>query len=223
LEARPRLRIQSEIHRGARVSPRTVWRVFWGRCPAAVALAMLSTIIVCRLSPYLSASEFSLLYTLLALRPVGQPDPRIALVGLEKEAIDEFTEQRPEGCSCHAIPRKEIGEAISRIKRAGASVVVLDLELDEVCAYGQGTSEAHDQPLVDALDLPGETILTAEANATPEKLYFDDPPAAFVGVSDNPRIIASPVLYNAHGVVRGVSLVQTGSPSTVEEGSPWTS
>jgi signal transduction histidine kinase len=179
-------------------------------------LAALVTVVVCRSSRPLSAIEFTLLDSLMVLRPARQPDPAIALVGVEKGEVGWHKLYPPPDCTCSVVPRSQLGRTISRLKSAGASVIVVDLVLGQPCPYGRGTRWAHDGPLVAALAEPGETILAAEARLTPPEVEFSNPAEEFVGKKHPQRIVASPVVYSPHGVIRGVSLIQTGTPSDLE-------
>jgi signal transduction histidine kinase len=172
--------------------------------------------------------EFSLLDALFVLRPARAPDPRIALVGIGKAAIDQHEESRPTDCACSLIPRYKIGYELSRIKQAGAKVIVLDVMLERACPVKrpkdhdqplvQGPSDHdHDQPLVQALDEPGEVILAAKTISNPDKLYFRDPAPEFMWGEQSHHLIGSPVLYSPRGTIRGVSLIQRGDPSETDK------
>jgi signal transduction histidine kinase len=180
-----------------------------------VTFTVMISIIVCRFSPNLSTLEFALLDSLFVLRPARTPDPRIALIGIEKTAIDQHEENRDVDCACSLVPRNKIGRELSRVKQAGAKVTVLDLVLERTCPVK--VPEEHDQPLVQALREPGEVILTAKTISNPDKIYFRDPAAEFMWAQEQShRIIGSPVLYSPRGTIRGVSLIQKGDPSESE-------
>ena len=158
-------------------------------------------------------------------RAARAPDSRIALVGITEWDIGVHRKARARtgagGCTCEAIPRCDIGRAIARIKGAGAKVVALDLMLSQPCPAQKGTTDAHDDVLVKALTSPGETVIVAKADPSPDCLRFTDPPTKFLGDPENPDdsdpIVASPVVYNPHGVIRGVRLVQEHTPSQLEQ------
>ncbi len=201
----------------------------------SVVVALLCTIIVCRFSSAFSITECIAFDRLLALRPARTPDPRIVLIGIEREAIDTFQGYRQSdayaGCTCQTVSRDDIGTVLGRIKQAGAPIIVVDLLLQQRCPR-------HDQHLQRALDAePGEVILTATAQANPGGAFFRDPYADFV-VSPSPapaaadadgggpppdathpprrRVVGSPLLYSAHGVIRGASLLQEHIPSEID-------
>lgn len=179
-------------------------------------------------------SECVVFDRLMALRPVHAADPRIVLIGIEREAIDTFQGYRQgadsAGCTCQTISREDIGTVLGRVKQAGARVVALDLLLQQPCPL-------HDERLRRALDAePGEVILTATAQANPGGAFFRDPHVDFVtSASATPpvaasgpgaaaenappwplRVVASPLLYSPHGVIRGASLLQEHIPSEID-------
>ena len=202
-------------------SVRTARTAFRSALPQALLIAALSALLVARLSPFVAGSEFAVLNQWLTSRPPRNPDARLVLVGVSKEDSDAYETVRatdfPE-CACAVVARSTIGETVLRAKQAGARVVVLDLMLGQTCPIHQPD---HDGPLAAALDLalPGmrtETIITAQANPTPDRLYFTSPPTRFLGPEQD-RLLASPVLYNPHGEIRGVRLIQVGAPSLTEQ------
>lgn len=201
---------------------------------SSVVVALLCTVIVCRFSSAFSITECIAFDRLLALRPPRTPDPRIVLIGIEREAIDTFQGYRQSndhaGCTCQTVSRQDIGTVLGRIKQAGARVVVVDLLLQQRCPL-------HDEYLQRALNAePGEVILTATAQANPGGAFFRDPYADFVASpiltpaaadSDDGgppdathpprrRVVGSPLLYSAHGVIRGASLLQEHIPSEID-------
>ena len=160
-------------------------------------MALIATLIVCRISGSLSPVEFSLLNKWFALRPARTPDASIVLVGIERRDVDDFRQVCPEDCSCGSVARADLGAAISKIKSAGASVIVLDLMLKHHCPVGRDVSderEPHDATLVAALEMPGETILVAEVSPNPDGAYFTGPADCFLGPPATGRIVASPLL-----------------------------
>jgi len=219
--ASPRLPGSRRSDTGGRGGERGAWQTSRTRLISAVAFALLISILVCRFSPQLSPLEFSLLDELLLLRPVRVPDPRIALVGIEKATIDQHEESRPTDCACSLIPHNKIGHELSRLKQAGAKVIVLDVMLERACHVKRPEGDDqplvqaldHDQPLVQALDEPGEVVLAVKTISNPDKVYFRDPPPEFMWGEQSHRLIGSPVLYSPRGAIRGVSLIQSGDPS----------
>ena len=182
----------------------------------AVLLAVISALLVARLSPALSIPEFAALGQWMSLRPTRQIDPHIVLVGISKEDADAYEKERPAECACAIVKRSAIGETIRRIKQAGSRVIVLDLMLGQACPI-----PGHDQALVEALDpqkVPGEAILTLKANPAPDRVYFSKPPSIFMGPGE-PRLVGSPVMYNPLGEIRGVRLIQVGVPTVQDQRS----
>lgn len=173
-------------------------------------ISLLTTFAVCRFSSSLSVPEFALLDLLLSSRPAQAPDPRIVIVGVERADIERHQANRLAECACQLIRRDDLGAAISRTKHAGACVVGVDISFSQACPVGLPERRAHDGPLVAALLEPPDTVLVADTGSTPDKLFFEAPPRGFLPTTD--VLIGSPVLYNPHGVIRGVSLVQCGAP-----------
>ena len=206
----------------ARPGPGARW--CFGSTLCAVLIAVLSTFLVARISSVLTVPEFAVLDYLIASRPPRTPDARIALVGVSKADVDIYENKRskpPEPgepdlrtCACATLPRDQIGELITKVKQHGARVVVLDLSLQQACPI-----RGHDRKLAYAMDkVPGgETILAEVATPTPDQPHFTDPPAVFLGPESAPRLLASPVLFNPHGTVRGVRLIQSGSTAREKE------
>lgn len=183
------------------------------RVAGVLLISALTTFAVCRFSSSLSVPEFALLDLLLSSRPAQAPDPRIVIVGVERADIERHQETRLAECACQLVRRDDLGAAISRMKHAGARVVGVDISFSRACPVGLPERRAHDGPLVAALLGPPDTVLVADTGSTPDKLFFEAPPRGFLPASD--LLIGSPVLYNPHGVIRGVSLVQRGAPPEV--------
>lgn len=130
---------------------------------------------VCRLAPVLSPSEFRLLDHWLRWRPSRPPDERIVIVGIEPAEIQAAQDRRAVDCSCLSVSRADLARAIARLKHAGVSAIGLDLRLEVPCLYKRGTPAGHDDQLARALALPGETVLIAGAQPTPEHTFFNQP------------------------------------------------
>lgn len=198
---------------GARGSSRRGLRRWTG----AILSALVTTFLVCRFSAVLSVPEFAMLDVWLRARPARQPTPLIALVGITRDAVDDYAQVRDTecpGCVCRLVCRRTIGEAVSRLKKAGARVVAMDMVFSQPCPVGFGTEASHDAPLTAALELPGDTILIPETESNPGEKHFRDLPPDVLG--DAEPIIASPILHSRRGVVRGVGLVQQGVPQAGE-------
>ena len=174
-------------------------------------IAFATTLLVLRFAPYLSAPEFGVLNAWFRCRPARQPDPRIVIIGIEKDDIETYNRDRPDNCTCGARPRDELGRMVSRVKSAGAAIVAIDLFFEYLCSAGRGTVHDHSAILRKALEQPGESVLVARSQPLPDKIYFTEPPARLIGNAD--PIVASPVLHKPRGIICGVDLVQSGAPT----------
>lgn len=179
--------------------------------------ALVVSLLICRFCAVLSVPEYALLDRWVRLRPPRVPDARIVIVGIQKSESDSYQERKPSDCACLTISRADLAEAIMRLKQAGAAVIGVDLLLQVPCPHGRGTGRGHDEVLARALNAVGDSVLVAGANPTPDKLYFNNPLPEFCGAHAHARLIASPVLYNPHGVIRGVRMIQLGLPSNREK------
>jgi len=184
-----------------------------GKLPLVLVVALLITFLVSRGSTLLSVPEFSILDAWFASRPARTVNPSIALVGVDKALLDKFQEDKDKlarqgrlgeagSCTCASINRADLGEVVHLIKGAGAKLVGLDFMFDLRCPV-------HDKAFLRALDEPGQTILLSGANPTPGRYNFTNMPS-FLALK-RPPIVASPVLYNPRGVIRGVRLIQEES------------
>jgi signal transduction histidine kinase len=186
------------------------------RWPPTLVVALLITFVACRLSPLLSPLEFSMLDGLFRSRGPVAPDPDIVLVGIERSAIEAYQQKRDADaalsanrdkpkCICDSVSRQEIAALVTKIRGAGARVVVLDVFLTNPCPV-----QGHDSALREALHHGnGEVILTIDANPIPGKQMVYRPPTTYIDPGRG-LILGSPVLYNPRGVIRGVKLIQTG-------------
>jgi signal transduction histidine kinase len=176
--------------------------------------------LVCRGSYLLTPVELGLLDTWMRSRPARAPDPRIALVAFERSEVEKHRATRPDECACDGVPRSYLAQIIEAVWLGGARVLVVDLALDQLCPYERNTPEAHDRPLMDALSGPGRTVIVAPTTLDTEGPYFRKPPGEFGGPADRPHVLASPLVHAPGGVVRGVSLIQTGDPRSLRGGEP---
>ena len=199
---------------------RAWWSAPLARWQGIAAFAVLMTFLACRSSALLSGPEFALLDALMRLRAPRPPDPRIVLVGIGETEMELCRRSRPAQCACGAIARDGLADLIIRLKRGGASVVGVDLTLTRPCPVGAGTAGGHDAALARALAMPGETVIVAEAETEPDASRFREPPPDMLpGVE---LVVASPVLHNPRGIIRGVRLIQPHDPSRVERGAAFT-
>ncbi|NSW56486.1 MAG: CHASE2 domain-containing protein [Armatimonadetes bacterium] len=180
-------------------------RVGW---TGVVLISLVATLLACRWSGALSVSEFAVFDVLMRMRPPAEPSPEIVLVGITREEIENYDELRSPECACELVPRSRIGNAIKRVKRAGARVVTVDLMFSQVCPVYRNTPAWHDKPLIESFHMPVPTVIAANTNSNPDWVEFRDPPEPFT--QGTHTVIASPVLCNPHGIVRGVSLMQHG-------------
>lgn len=180
-------------------------RVGW---TGVIFFSVVVTLLACRWSGGLSVSEFAVLDAMMRMRPPAEPGPEIVLVGVTREEIENYSELRPPECACELVPRSRIGNAIKRVKRAGARVVAVDLMFSQMCPVYRDTSAWHDKPLIESLHMPVPTVIAANTKSNPGWVEFKDPPKPFADGAHT--VVASPVLCNPHGMVRGVSLMQHG-------------
>ena len=165
----------------------------------------------------LTPVELRFLDAWFAARPARTADPHIALVAFEQPEVEAHRETRPNDCTCRSVPRNYIAEIIQAVRRGGARVVVLDLTLEQTCQYRQDGVSAHDGPLVEALRAGGETVLAAPASENTKVPHFLKPRGELAGPANYQHILGSPLLYAPGGVVRAVSLVQTGDPKSLSQ------
>lgn len=178
---------------------------------AALLLTLLVTYAACRLSPLLSPLEFSMLDRLIRQRGPVAPDPDIVLVGVQRSQIEGYQETKPAECVCDSISRVDLARLITRIRSAGARTVALDMYVTNSCPV-----KGHDAALKAALGGGRcDVIVAIETNPTPETMYYRPPALSVVGEPE--PILASPVMYNPHGGIRSVGLVQTGQLSQEEQ------
>ena len=174
----------------------------------SLLLALVIAFCCCRCSPLLSLPAFALLDTWFNHRPTRAVDSRIALIGIDAEVIQAFQKAKlkaREGdpCNCNLIRRDLLARLITNVKQAHPKVVGLDLYFESPCPV-------HDKPLLKALDEPPDTVMCSGMSPTPGGYNFLNMPA-FVHLK-RPPIIASPVLYNPTGRIRGVPMVQEDQP-----------
>jgi signal transduction histidine kinase len=184
------------------------------RWPTMLALALLVTFICCRGSYHLSHPEFAMLDQWFRSRPPRPISTDIVLIGIEASDRSELARLKRqsgyEKCTCMLTARDGLGQAIASIKRAGTAVVGIDLIFELPCPV-----EGHDRTLYEALRMPGsETVIMSETYPEPGKFNFRQMP----GFLPDNVIVASPVLYNPRGVVRGVRLIQRDQPEKEQIG-----
>lgn len=185
-------------------------RIRHATVPASLLLAIVIAFVLCRFSFYLSVPEFALLDAWLHARPPRPPSPQIALIGVDADLLQQFKRKRdelgrlsrlgqPSACTCATMGRDVLAETVRRLKQAKAKVTALDFVFDLPCPV-------HDRALLKSLALPGYTVLLSRPDPTPGRYNFTRMPS-FLKLSPSP-LVASPVLYNPRGVIRGVRLIQ---------------
>lgn len=196
---------------------------FWRRPPSskllskrgtivlpALLMALVLTLLCCRASSLLSVPEFELLDLWFRARPTRQPSPEVVLIGVDADLLDQFKATKdelgrqgrlgaPRSCTCASLARDVLAQSVQRVKLAGAKVTAVDFVFELPCPL-------HDRALLKALALPGHTVLLTGTSPTPGRYNFTDMPS-FLALSP-PPLVASPVLYNPRGVIRGVRLIQ---------------
>jgi signal transduction histidine kinase len=166
--------------------------------------ALVITFVACRGSSLMSIPEFALLDLWFRLRPPQVAHHDIALVGYRSQEVAHYERERrrlPDlaPCTCEVAPRDQIASLITRLKAAGAKVTALDLHLERPCPL-------HDKPLMKALEMPGETVVVTGTSPSPERFNFAYLSPNLAALKR--PILASPVMYNPRGVIRGVRLIQ---------------
>jgi signal transduction histidine kinase len=183
---------------------RSVLRSRWA---LLLVFAVALTYFVCREAEYLSVPEYAVLDMWFHARTPRAPHPDIALIGIARAPRPPAQVPSANGapqpdCTCGAVRRDVLGDAIIRIKKAGAKVTALDLVFDLHCPV-----KGHDERLLAAVSYPGDTVLVEGSNPTPDRFNFTGliPELA----TRAQPIVASPVVYNPRGIIRGVRLIQT--------------
>ncbi len=177
-----------------RVISRRFWRAVLGR--VAMVLLVLSAVVL--LAPSLSFIELRALDVLYALRSEREPDPRIELIdsGGDPSVYDGLRDPRePPGSGCET-PRLAYAEAVRRLSRWGAKVIVFDLMFRRSCEY-------EDEQLAEAFREAGNVIVAATTKTKPGAVGLEDP----VTPLHEAAAVGSPVAYQAHETVRSVPLL----------------
>lgn len=172
-----------------------VWRAVAGR----VAMALLVVAIVVVAAPWLSFIEMRALDVLYILRPVRQPDPRIQIVdiGSDPSVYDYLRDPRESPTQGCETPRLVYAEAVRRLSRWGAKVIVFDLMFRRSCEY-------EDEQLAEAFRQAGNVIVAASTQTKPGAVGLDDPVAP---IGDAVWAVGSPVAHQPNETVRSVPLV----------------
>ena len=172
-----------------------LWRVLAGRAATVVSVLLVLTLV----APWLSFIEVRALDILYALRPPREPDPRIEIVdsGGDPSVYDHLRDSRePPGEGCKT-PRLAYAEAVRRLSRWGAKVIVFDLMFGRRCEY-------EDEQLADAFREAGNVVVAASTKTKPGAVGLEDP----VGpIREAVWGVGSPVAYQPNATVRSMPLV----------------
>ena len=171
------------------------WRVLAGRTAMVVSVVLILTLV----TPWLSFIEVRALDILYALRPTRQPDPRIEIVdiGGDPSVYEYLRDSRePPGDGCET-PRLAYAEAVRRLSRWGAKVIVFDLMFRRRCEY-------EDEQLAEAFREAGNVIVAASTKTKPGAVGLQDPVDP---IGEAVWAVGSPVAYQPNATVRSIPLV----------------
>lgn len=162
-------------------------------------MALLVVLIVALLAPWLSFIEVRALDVLYALRPPREPDPRIEIVeiGGDPSVYDYLRDPRESPTQGCKTPRLAYADAVRRLSRWGAKVIVFDLWFDRSCQY-------EDEQLAEAFRQAGNVIVAASTQTKPGAVGLEDPVAP---IDDAVWAVGSPVALQSNETVRSVPLV----------------
>lgn len=172
-----------------------LWRATIGR----VVLLLLVLLLLALAAPRLSFIEVRALDVLYALRPPREPDPRIEIVDIGGdpnvyEYLRDPRESPTDGCE---TPRLAYAEAVRRLSRWGAKVIVFDLMFSRSCKY-------EDEKLATAFRDAGNVIVAASTKTKPGAVGLQDPVAP---INTAVRAVGSPVAHQPNATVRSIPLV----------------
>ena len=172
-----------------------LWRVLAGRAAMVVSVVLILTLV----APWLSFIEVRALDILYALRPGRQPDPRIEIVdsGGDPSVYDHLRDSRePPGEGCKT-PRLAYAEAVRRLSRWGAKVIVFDLMFGRRCEY-------EDEQLAEAFREAGNVVVAAPTKTKPGAVGLEDTVAP---IREAVWAVGSPVAYQPNATVRSIPLM----------------
>lgn len=183
---------------------------------AAGVFSLAVSVVAWTAFPHLHGLEADVLGMWCRSRPERRPDPRIVLVGITRDAIEQYEEDRPSDCGCRLLSREDIGDLVARLKGpSGASVVGLDLEFATPCGH-----EGHDATLARALSLRGDTAWIEHLEQTPDRIYFE-PTTKAVLPNSEVEVEATSALYaRVGGMAWALPTIQIGVPKQDEEADP---
>jgi CHASE2 domain-containing sensor protein len=164
---------------------------------AAIVAAVVVLLVL--LAPRLTFIEVRALDLLYALRPVRPPDARIEIidVGADSAVYDSLRDPRDlvtEGCK---VPRRAYAEAVRRLHRWGARVIVFDLMFPRRCRY-------EDDDLAAAFRQAGNVIVAATTETKPDAVGLQDPAGPLASAV---WAVGSPVVAQPNETVRSVPMV----------------
>jgi class 3 adenylate cyclase/CHASE2 domain-containing sensor protein len=170
-------------------------RVIAGRAATVVVVVVLLVLLAGRLT-FIEVRALDVLY---ALRPARAPDPRVEIIDigsdpLAYESLRDPRDSPTEGCE---VPRRAYAEAVRRLHRWGARVIVFDLMFRRHCRY-------EDDDLAAAFREAGNVIVAASTQTKPDAVGLQDPveplaPAVWA--------VGSPVVHRPNETVRSVPMV----------------
>jgi class 3 adenylate cyclase/CHASE2 domain-containing sensor protein len=178
---------------------RTTSGGLWRAVVARVAMALLVVLIVAVAAPWLSFIEVRALDVLYALRPPREPDPRIEIVeiGSDPSVYDYLRDPRESPTQGCETPRLAYAEAVRRLSRWGAKVIVFDLWFSRSCQY-------EDEQLAEVFRRAGNVIVAATTQTKPGAVGLEDPVAP---ISAAVWAVGSPVALQSNETVRLLPLV----------------
>lgn len=163
----------------------------------AISLVVVAALIV--LAPWMSFIEVRSLDGLYRLSPPRHPNPSIAVVdvGDDPSAYEDQREPDdapPELCE---IPRRAYAEAVRRLSRWGARVIVFDLMFRK--RYG-----AEDDDLAAAFREAGNVVVAASTKTKPGAVGLQEPVEP---LNEAVWGVGAPVAYQPNETIRSVPLV----------------
>ncbi len=147
-------------------------------------------------APWISFIEVRALDFLYSLRPPRQPDPRIEIVDIsgDPSVYEHLRHSQTDACK---TPRLAYAEAVRRLSRWGARVIVLDLYFPRRCEY-------EDERLAEAFRQAGNVIVAATTKTKPGAVGLEDPVAP---LDEAVWAVGSPVADQPNETIRSVPLV----------------
>ena len=164
---------------------------------AAMVILVVGALVL--LAPRLTFIEVRALDVLYALIPAHGPDPRIAIIdiGADPSVYDSLRDPRDSPTDGCEVPRRAYAEAVRRLHRWGARVIVFDLMFRRRCRY-------EDDDLAAAFRDAGNVIVAATTQTKPGAVGLQDPVAPLGAAV---WAVGSPVAHQPNETVRSVPMV----------------